>query len=237
MGAVGSSSEVITSLSKGCDATAECADQIPGKRLSKMNPCDPDSDCSTATPCCRSPGGSLAGEELADLDDRSRATPRDWTVTPDAKNGIELRPCHSGILYSQAVFADVERVPEPTRPLDTWLGRLTRGTELALDGETVRVKLDTELWCLEIVEHELLYPIAELSTCTPVVANGDGTKPDEVFDLEVAFSDFDVLVFQFDRVDHRTSFAVILNVLANQARKEQFADRDILTTSDERFLN
>lgn len=131
----------------------------------------------------------------------------------------DISPSSGGLCQHEAAVLPLLKLEE-VPPLNTegWLRRLQHGAVVALDGGPVRVALDAELGCLEIREHDLLYPLAELKTCTELRSSGQPEEGD-AYDLEVSFADFDVLLFQFDDVVQRAGFAAALDTLATFARK------------------
>lgn len=154
-------------------------------------------------------------------------------------------------MVTKAVDVDTQR-PQPNQDTEyeyecgyqdelehtpqAWFNQLVLGVALVLDQDTVHVKLDTELGCLAILDHDLLFPLSELRTCSPVVQSSDATDRRNVadvnpatfrklmFDLEVAFAEFDVLVFRFCHEADRASLAAVLEALALQARAGNFPE-------------
>eukprot|EP00747_Dinoflagellata_sp_TGD_P181763 gnl/TRDRNA2_/TRDRNA2_35705_c0_seq1.p1 gnl/TRDRNA2_/TRDRNA2_35705_c0~~gnl/TRDRNA2_/TRDRNA2_35705_c0_seq1.p1 ORF type:complete len:370 (+),score=47.83 gnl/TRDRNA2_/TRDRNA2_35705_c0_seq1:69-1112(+) len=98
-----------------------------------------------------------------------------------------------------------------------WERKLAAGAAVSLDREPVLLTLDRELHCLEVREHETLFPLAELKMCR-MVQRGPGDSDDE-FELLVQFAEFDPLVFQFDEANDREGFSRALERLAAEARK------------------
>lgn len=114
-------------------------------------------------------------------------------------------------------------------PVESWLDRLVQGTSLELDQDIVRVKLDREFDCLAILDHELLFPLSDLRTCSPVspesaVLDLPNTGKKQRFDLEVAFADYDVLVFHLCTNTDRIALASVLETLASKARADNFPE-------------
>lgn len=104
-----------------------------------------------------------------------------------------------------------------------WKRSLGNGTSASLDGALVFLSVDTEIGCLEVREHESLYPLTELSTCkerapadTQVhqACNAGG-----MFELVANFSELDALRFQFGDEAQRDAFAAALDELAQEARQ------------------
>jgi len=98
---------------------------------------------------------------------------------------------------------------------EAWIRLLKGGTMLSVDNEKVRVSLDPELWCLEIQEHELLYPLAELrafAAMSPRCRSDVAVESEDVggFALSVCIADYDSLTFHFQKESSRTSFTTAL---------------------------
>lgn len=113
------------------------------------------------------------------------------------------------------------RGPDDNLPA-TWRRRLCQGAIMALDGEPVRVLLDTELGCLEVREHEALYPLAELRMCSELPHKSHDL--DTAYELTITFGELEALLFQFDEEEERAGFRAALDALAVEARGGHFPD-------------
>eukprot|EP00811_Abedinium_folium_P011368 NODE_2051_length_2305_cov_10.168044.p1 GENE.NODE_2051_length_2305_cov_10.168044~~NODE_2051_length_2305_cov_10.168044.p1 ORF type:complete len:663 (-),score=201.60 NODE_2051_length_2305_cov_10.168044:189-2177(-) len=128
---------------------------------------------------------------------------------------------------SASVFRDEDPMPlfpwtdEATGGVGTaceqeWRRRLLAGASVSLDQEPVSLWLDREIGCLEVREHEAMYPLAELHECSELPHEGvEGAA----FELELGFADFDAVLLQFDEEDDRAGFAAALQRLAAEARE------------------
>mmetsp|Transcript_105156 Transcript_105156/g.302362 ORF Transcript_105156/g.302362 Transcript_105156/m.302362 type:complete len:247 (-) Transcript_105156:164-904(-) len=214
----------------------------PGqKRRTKRSACDP-----ASSTCCRSQDNLDEHSEYSEkvAGEESRSQP--WGEISDEALGLHevldigsagdgfVVPDHKAIGSRGGVVADARGPAGPSAvppaeeaSAEAWIRRLRKGTEVALDRETVRAVLDTELWCLEIPEHDLLYPLAELRACTALGLPqhfGEKAALQDVFELEVAIADFDELIFQFDEAEQRDGFAAALEVLAAAAQRGQLPE-------------
>lgn len=93
--------------------------------------------------------------------------------------------------------------------------QLKAGTQISLDREPVYMELDSELGCLEVREHNQLYPLTVMTSCEVIDGYGDVCELAVGFDFEQA--GVERLVFQFDDHDDRAGFAETLFILASQA--------------------
>mmetsp|Transcript_31665 Transcript_31665/g.80357 ORF Transcript_31665/g.80357 Transcript_31665/m.80357 type:complete len:245 (-) Transcript_31665:176-910(-) len=212
----------------------------PGqKRRTKRTACDP-------APCCRSQDDLDDHSEHSEIVAGKQSHSQPWGEISDkvlgphevvvigSANDCFVLPDHKAI-GSRSMVADARGPAGPSAvavfpeeaSAEAWIRRLRKGTEVTLDRETVRAVLDTELWCLEIPVHDLLYPLAELRACTalgPPQHFGEKAALQDVFELEVAIADFDELIFQFDEAEQRDGFAAALEVLAASAQRGQLPE-------------
>lgn len=131
----------------------------------------------------------------------------------DQQQGPVTIPRRPGIRSDVALRAPVDE----SSPIEAWHRDLCTGVEVALDGEHVTLTVDTDLHCLEISEHEALYPLAELKSCDEMHAE---TMFDAPLQLSVHFAGgMGELVFDFDCVAQRAGFAGALTRLSIEARR------------------
>jgi len=111
-----------------------------------------------------------------------------------------------------------------------WRSRLADGTIMSLDNEQVHVALDTELWCLEVSDHEMLYPLALLSSCVALpqqlpapglggaAVSTNHILEDISYQLAVAFGELGCFHFKLNTLEERSALQVSLVELAAEAR-------------------
>mmetsp|Transcript_105720 Transcript_105720/g.297341 ORF Transcript_105720/g.297341 Transcript_105720/m.297341 type:complete len:225 (-) Transcript_105720:52-726(-) len=201
-------------------------------------------------------GGSLSADvpSCGFLDQRGFGGAECWQSTTEKSCMAELEdnvcsdsPHHYDLGHGFGAVSDASSspvLPHSTRSASglsedgspsprAWARRFREGVFVALDGERVLVTLDAELNCLEVREHEALYPLAELRTCFELPSGsedaGDDGKPaaselvdtgESTYGLLVNFADYDALLFQFDEEKQRAGFCAALNMFACEARAE-----------------
>lgn len=125
--------------------------------------------------------------------------------------------------YSQRDVMEFEKgsPPPSARMPSMWRRRLSAGVDVSLDHEPVNVKLDEELACLEVEQHDILVPLSVLNRCEAVACNTNEQLCDAShYELRVVFEceELDALVFQFDEESDRTGFKEALEEIAAEAR-------------------
>jgi hypothetical protein len=100
-----------------------------------------------------------------------------------------------------------------------WRRSLEIGAAVFLDGEPVYLKVDMELGCLEVREHELLYPLAELQTCEQRACDSSADAYVGSYECIATFAELDALRFQFSEAAQRDGFVSALNELAQEAQQ------------------
>lgn len=126
--------------------------------------------------------------------------------------------------YSDGASTSASAMSSPDRLLENnaaewWRRSLENGVAVSLDGEPVFLTLDVELACLEVREHDQLYPLAALKTCEHLSRHPIDNVMSTEFELVVTFAEMDDLVFQFDEEEQRDSFALALTLLAEMSRE------------------
>eukprot|EP00448_Togula_jolla_P029659 CAMPEP_0170628690 /NCGR_PEP_ID=MMETSP0224-20130122/32849_1 /TAXON_ID=285029 /ORGANISM="Togula jolla, Strain CCCM 725" /LENGTH=205 /DNA_ID=CAMNT_0010956193 /DNA_START=90 /DNA_END=704 /DNA_ORIENTATION=+ len=149
-----------------------------------------------------------------------------------SENGPGPRKPRTHVIYEGgAPSASSNRDGDLSPSSQAWTRRLFEGAVVALDGEPVHIRIDTELGCLEVREHETLCPLAELRICRELPQ-----KPGDIaaaFELMASFGELDTLLFQFDEAEHRAGFRAALEGVAHDARQgSTFADVVDRSTQD-----
>eukprot|EP00418_Pyrodinium_bahamense_P080984 CAMPEP_0179068080 /NCGR_PEP_ID=MMETSP0796-20121207/29822_1 /TAXON_ID=73915 /ORGANISM="Pyrodinium bahamense, Strain pbaha01" /LENGTH=258 /DNA_ID=CAMNT_0020765133 /DNA_START=22 /DNA_END=797 /DNA_ORIENTATION=- len=109
---------------------------------------------------------------------------------------------------------------------DEWRQQLlTKGAKVLLECGPAVLRVDLELGCLEVREHEALYPLAELRTCDEYSPSYDCEAPVR---LVVDFADLDSLICQFEWAEQRAGFKVALDRFAAEARQERLPDLAVM---------
>mmetsp|Transcript_82972 Transcript_82972/g.216220 ORF Transcript_82972/g.216220 Transcript_82972/m.216220 type:complete len:289 (-) Transcript_82972:103-969(-) len=98
-----------------------------------------------------------------------------------------------------------------------WEAKLKIGTLVLMSGKRSAVAYDQALQCLDLRDQGALYPLAALCECAHLPRKAG--RPLELFAL---FHDTESLVFEFERAHDRAGFALTLQALAAEARKDKW---------------
>eukprot|EP00428_Durinskia_dybowskii_P025382 CAMPEP_0170240298 /NCGR_PEP_ID=MMETSP0116_2-20130129/19907_1 /TAXON_ID=400756 /ORGANISM="Durinskia baltica, Strain CSIRO CS-38" /LENGTH=219 /DNA_ID=CAMNT_0010491117 /DNA_START=54 /DNA_END=713 /DNA_ORIENTATION=+ len=200
-----------SSLPTGCGGVSvrdDYEEPEPKARQSRRGAWDPVGGSWFPTPCCSA--------KVAEDPDMSPEKPSAYPHMPAIKLSNDEVP--TAVPSREDDIVDIAKMSPISG--DCWIRQLRVGAVVALDREPVHVAHDSELNCLEVREHDLLYPLAEMRTCTELAGAAVGA-PEDCYELEVAFADLEVLLFQFDCAEQRAGFAEALGLLAAQAREAE----------------
>jgi len=117
-----------------------------------------------------------------------------------------------GQLPAEAARARVERI------VKEWREKLQAGMRISLGAEIVTFSYDSALQCLDAREHGSLYPLAALHECSHLPRAYEGAS----FELRAEFNESEVLIFHFVQGYDRAAFALTLQALASEARKDKW---------------
>lgn len=132
-------------------------------------------------------------------------------------------PVRMALLHNKDFAQDLRGLPpEKVRSriamiIRDWEAKLKSGTLVLMGGKRSTLAYDQALQCLDLRDQDALYPLAALCECAHLPKKAG--RPLEIF---VLFHDTESLVFEFERAHDRAGFALTLQALAAEARKDKW---------------